>query len=493
MPAEDRDPGVDGVVGGPVDGVTAVGGGGSATAAGHGGPLPGSGSPGAGRAAPRRVGVLGGGVAGLAVAWHAARAGAEVILWESAPVLGGMARSLEVDGIRVDLGSHRLHPAMSPRVRSDLVGLLGGELQRRPRRGRLLVAGRWVSFPLRPLELPRRLPPATAARLAAGLLRPVPRSPGRTFAEEARRRLGDTAAELVHLPFARKLWGVDPEGLDAELARRRIGVTGPWAVVGRALRRHPGFLYPAGGFGRIPEAVAAAARAAGADLRTARPVRRLERRGALWGVTAGDDEPVEVDVVISTVPPTVLARLLGFDDVGPFEHRGVVCLYLVVPGRPWTPFDAHYVPDPDVPFHRVSEPTAYRDGDDPTDRTALCFEIPASVGDRTWRADPAELVAAVTGAAAAIGLPRPDPVAVHVERLPAVYPVWRPDTASRLAWLEERLASLGGIRSVGRQGLFVGDNTHHVLAMAAAVVDTLGDDGAWARARRSFDAHVVED
>jgi len=59
---------------------------------------------------------------------------------------------------------------------------------------------------------------------------------------------------------------------------------------------------------------------------------------------------------------------------------------------------------------------------------------------------------------------------------------------------------LGGFERLltfGRQGLFAHDNTHHALAMAYAAADCFGGgafDGArWARHRREFEAHVVED
>jgi hypothetical protein len=50
----------------------------------------------------------------------------------------------------------------------------------------------------------------------------------------------------------------------------------------------------------------------------------------------------------------------------------------------------------------------------------------------------------------------------------------------------------------GRQGLFAHDNTHHTMAMAYALVDALRPDGSfdrdsWARARKAFESHVVED
>jgi hypothetical protein len=52
--------------------------------------------------------------------------------------------------------------------------------------------------------------------------------------------------------------------------------------------------------------------------------------------------------------------------------------------------------------------------------------------------------------------------------------------------------------SLGRQGLFAHDNTHHTLAMARAAVDRLDGPGRFDRerrggARRVFETHVVED
>jgi hypothetical protein len=60
------------------------------------------------------------------------------------------------------------------------------------------------------------------------------------------------------------------------------------------------------------------------------------------------------------------------------------------------------------------------------------------------------------------------------------------------------LAGIEGLLSFGRQGLFAHDNTHHTLAMAHAAVGCLRDDGTldqdeWARHRRIFETHVVED
>src|ERR671923_116294 len=142
-------------------------------------------------APPTDLVVLGAGPAGVGAAFRAARAGHRVMVLERAPGPGGAAASFELDGIRVDHGSHRLHPAIEPRILDDLQGLLGDELQRRPRNGRIFLEGRWIRFPLRPADLARRLPPSFAAGAAADAVTAWARRPrADTFAETLRAGLG---------------------------------------------------------------------------------------------------------------------------------------------------------------------------------------------------------------------------------------------------------------------------------------------------------------
>jgi hypothetical protein len=54
------------------------------------------------------------------------------------------------------------------------------------------------------------------------------------------------------------------------------------------------------------------------------------------------------------------------------------------------------------------------------------------------------------------------------------------------------------VLTFGRQGLYAHDNTHHAMYMAQAAARCLLPDGsldadAWARERRIFETHVVED
>lgn len=455
--------------------------------------------------------VLGAGPAGLGAAYRLAAARRTVVVLERAPRVGGLAASFEVAGLRVDHGSHRLHPATSPAVMATLQRLLGDDLQRRRRHGVIRLAGRFVSFPPRPADLGRRLPPRLLTRLAVdALAAPLRRGPAAdTFAEVVRARLGRALGETFYFPYAEKIWGRPATGLAGELARRRVGARSLRDVARKALRRGPDsgvFFYPEHGFGTIPEALADAAVDAGADVRLGAEVTAVELRDDGAGVWVGcaDGSCVTGEQVWSTLPLPALPRLVGapaavLDAAERLSFRSLALVYLVVERPRWTESDAHYFPELDVPMSRVSEPKNYRDAPaDPRDVTVLCAEVPCSVGDEVWSAPPEQLGATVADALAREGLPAVEPSEVEVRRVAHAYPVYDLEYADNFVTLDAWAASQPALLTFGRQGLFMHDNTHHALAMAWAAADALGaaeraDSGAWSAARERFAAHVVED
>lgn len=458
--------------------------------------------------------MVGAGPAGLTAALRCAQAGHRCTLLEAGETVGGMAGSFEVAGQTVDYGSHRLHPATPERFLELFRSLLGPDLQVRPRHGRIRLRGRWLAFPLRAGNMVRNLPLSFSARAAVdAVLSPLRRQRmgvPPSFEGEVTRRLGPTVAGEFYVPYAGKLYGVEAAQLDRELARRRVSASGAADVLGRVVRaaRPQGrrFLYPRAGYGQLSEALAAAAAGAGADLRMRSRV--SEVKTAADGLSIRfDGGTIEADAVLSTMPAPVLAGALEpapppevFEALERCRTRAVVLAYLVVERDRFTPFDAHYFPGPETRVARLSEPKNYRDGDDPRDQTVLCAEIPCWPGDELWRSPDDAVGDIVVGDLERVGLVVPEPWRVETRRLPSVYPVFETAAAGARATVESWLRSLPARRvvSLGRQGLGVLDNLHHMLAMgeaAAAAVDRAGDvdSAAWSRSLDAFAGNVVED
>jgi protoporphyrinogen oxidase len=457
--------------------------------------------------------VLGAGPAGLAAAWRAARRGLKVTLLERADRVGGLAGSFELAGFRVDHGSHRLHPATPPALIADLRGLLGPDLQTRPRKGRLWIAGRWVGFPLHATELARDLPASMVAKVAAeSITAPLRRVKDDTYASVLKAGLGPTLYDSVYGPYAEKLWGLPGNRISGVQARRRVSADTAWKIAARMVAVNRGdalgrfFYYPRRGFGQIVESLADAATTEGAEVRLEAEVDsvRVFENEVVVGTQDGDT--VSARYAFSTLPLPVLAKiarpapsLADIESATRLRFRAMLLVYVAHGGGRWTQFDAHYIPTRETPITRISEPANYRDSaDDPSDRSVLCAEIPCAMTDEVWGLDDESLGDLVDEALATTGLPAVNRVHVESRRLGQVYPVYRVGFEGDLAGVDSWARMLRRVVTFGRQGLFAHDNTHHALMMAYDAVDALRDDGrfdryAWTAARQRFDRHVVED
>lgn len=469
-----------------------------------------------------RVVILGAGPAGVGGAYQLRRLDrANVTLLEQQAVPGGNAGSFEFGGVRVDYGSHRLHPACDPEIMADIKGFLGDDLLDRPRHGRIGLRGRWIHFPLKPADLMLRLDPG----FAVGALRDMALKPfrsknaGETFADVLMANLGPTICDSFYFPYARKIWGREPATLSGIQARRRVSAGSFLKLARKVLSAVPGFkppgagrfFYPRRGYGQISEAYASAAIAAGADVRYGRRVTALtppQAKGDPWLINMNSEqgpEQLEADYLWSTIPITLLARLIGHgvpdavtEAAAKIEYRGMILVYLSVPTPQFTEFDAHYFPAANVRITRLSEPKNYSVLGTPANSTVLCAELPCDAGDAVWEMTDEQLGELVAEDLVRAGVPLPvKPSAVHVRRLRQAYPIYSIGYQDAFGVLDRWAGSLPRMLTYGRQGLFAHDNTHHALAMAYAAAECLGPNGfdekRWAEYRVQFESHVVED
>lgn len=469
-----------------------------------------------------RVGILGGGPAGVGAAWRLVQEErANVLLIERNERFGGNAGSFQHDGHFLDFGSHRLHPASAQEILDDISGLLGDSLLDRPRHGRIRLRGRWVHFPLKPLDLLLRLDP----RFGLGVLRDMITSPFRSggkerdqnFASVLDASLGPTICRDFYFPYARKLWGHEPEELSAIQAHKRVSagsfgkllkkVFGP--LLGIKKKGAGRFFYPRQGFGQISDAFASEAKRLGATLHTSTTITKLtmpHSDAEPWIIETDGGELDQVDRLFSTIPLTILVRLLSDETseevraaADAIRYQAMVLVYLELATDQFTEFDAHYFPETNITMSRLSEPKNYSNRTTPAGRTVLCAEVPCSHKGKLWNAPDEELGQLVVADLQASGLPvESAPVNIFTKRLPQAYPIYETGFEKHTAIIEAWASKLPRFLSFGRQGLFAHDNTHHALAMANAAARCLNPDGSfdatsWKNHLSIFAKHVVED
>jgi protoporphyrinogen oxidase len=471
--------------------------------------------------------ILGAGPAGLGAAFQLVRRDqARVTVLERNKVVGGNAGSFKLAGLSVDYGSHRLHPACDPLVLRDIREMLGGDLLDRPRHGRIRLRGNWIHFPLKPLDLTLGLPPSFSVGVAADLLRKavnghqssVSPPSSETFASVLEKGLGQTICRDFYFPYARKLWGLDPEQLSAMQAQRRVGASSAAKLARKVLAAVPGlkppgsgrFYYPRNGYGQISEAYYKAAQKAGAKFHFNANVQSVkitqDHPLTVFFELNGESHSLSADYVWSTIPITALARCVKpsapseyLEAVEGIDYRAMILIYLVLDQDQFSEYDAHYFPEMHIPISRLSEPKNYSASPEPRNRTVLCAELPCSPDDLVWKMSDEQLGHLLCDALISAGIPVQAPVLeVVTRRLRQAYPIYRRGYESWFNLLDQWLGQVDGLLTFGRQGLFAHDNTHHALYMAYSAVNCLTENGdfdrqKWQSFRRVFETHVVED
>ncbi len=494
----------------------------------------------------KRIAILGGGPAGLGLAVRilSRHPEVELLIFEKKSQAGGLAISFERNGLYFDYGSHRLHPATEPEILDDIKGLLGGDLLDRPRNGRIRLLGKFVKFPLSPVDLALNLPPSFVSGIvldSTAKLMPKRKRSFRTFADFLLDGLGPTVCNQFYFPYARKLWGLDPKEIDAEQAQRRVSANSFSKMAMKLLNKLPGvgrrgagrFFYPRRGFGQIAEKLADAVQQLGGTILTSAEAVPHE---ASSGGSEGDNEclvltlngghsikvrfdappsnlhtsltrgELPVDYIFSTIPITSLARCLSpqapadiIEAVRSIRYRSMVLFYLILETDQFTPFDAHYFPGEDVVFSRLSETKNYYHGNQPKGLTGLCLEIPCSTEDAVWRMADTELCDLLAEQLAASELPVKSPIRECFSiRIDDVYPIYDIGYEPYFRKALDFVNAVPNLISLGRQGLFMHNNTHHSLAMAYRAGECLTDNLSWNQTQwashlEAFSQFVVED
>ncbi|MCW5889138.1 MAG: NAD(P)/FAD-dependent oxidoreductase [bacterium] len=466
----------------------------------------------------RDVVVIGAGPAGLTAAYLLAKASRRVTVLEADPVhVGGIARTVEHQGFRFDVGPHRFF-SKAAEVEALWDELLPGEMLSIDRRTRIHYRGRYFSYPLDATEALRRMGVRESALAGLSFLRaqafPV-RDP-RSFEDWVSNAFGRRLFETFFRTYTEKVWGMRCTEISADWAAQRIKGLSLGTAIRNAVvpKRGPQavkslietFRYPRRGTGTMWEAAAERTRRLGGEVRLGCRVTELTRLADGWrvGWTGPDGARAALtapDVISSAamrdLAPMLESQLHGRHHAEALRYRDFCTVILFVRDRGL--FDDHwlYIHDPEVHAARIQNFRSWSEALIPLPgHTALGIEYFCFEHDDLWARSDAQLVALATSEVETLKLVAPgDVVGGCVERQPRAYPVYDADYATHVAALRDELAArLPGLHLVGRNGMHRYNNQDHAMMTAMLTVENvLTGEPRWDPWRVNQDAEYIEE
>ena len=432
--------------------------------------------------------ILGAGPAGLTAAYVHAKRGAPAAVFEADGTVGGIAKTIEFGGYRLDLGGHRFFTKVEP-VRRLWQEMLGDDFLTRPRLSRIFYKGKYFAYPITAKDVVGRLGVVEATRCALSYLAAsVRRRPeADTFEDWVTARFGRRLYDAFFRSYTEKLWGIPGSEIRSLWAAQRIknfSLGKAILSILRLNREHvttliEEFQYPRLGPGQMWEAFARHVEDNGVSVRgnsRCVAIRHAERHAESVVIQSnGDRREFAVDAVVSSLPLRDLIQSL--DPPAPpavqsaaakLRYRDLVVVGVITSQAEPFPDNWIYLHDPNIRAGRVQNFGAWSSAMVKPGTTCLGVEYFCFEGDEIWEMNDVEAVELATRELESIGLIDPSCVVDGIKVLvPKAYPMYDSEYEEAVHTIRTYLASFDNLHPCGRNGLHRYNNQDHSMWTAA--------------------------
>ena len=450
-----------------------------------------------------KVIVLGAGPAGMSAAYFAQALGHQVVVIEKASLVGGKGASRREGDYILDFGPHAYHPKTGE-IDTLMRRHAGDDFLLTPVNQKLVLHGETMSYPFRIAEGLTKFSPLFSAGLLLGYLRSrlsnlVKELPEDSFEAYGVKHFGRPLYELCFGNYTRRVWGMPPDRLSGELARRKLpkfSISGVIrdSLTGQTERSHAHlfgklFGYHRRGIGAVYENIARGITERGGEVLLDERIEALTlgAEGGVSQVVVGGRSPREIpcDCVISTIPIPALTALLPRPSSSLQEaaeglgFRDILLVYAFLKREAFSPAHWFYLVDERFNFSRMSEQKNLTSACCPSDRTVLSFEISLTSGRdcSLWPAD--QLLDLVLKDLEYFRVGPSDIERIESCRLEDAYPVFVRGYAESLEAFLREIGRIPNLISTGRQGLFRDIDMHDAMYLGKLAAEHAAKKRPW--------------
>lgn len=456
----------------------------------------------------QRVVILGAGPAGISAAWRLTKLGYPVTVLERDGAVGGMGRTIKVGDYSVDFGPHTFHIRETPEskeILKTITPFFGEDPLTLVRGTRVLLRGKEYVYPLEMLQVLFGVSPLLSARILLdysvatikSLFAPAKKED--SFEEWGVRNLGRTLYDLCFGLYSARVWGLPTSQISSKQAQR-VAKLNLKNIILRTLgiKADPTtyftkYFYPRKGISELYEGMKAEVLAAGNRVLLNAPAVRVERDGDMVRrviyQTAGAEQSIECDVLLSTLPLPALVNMTTpalpqpvIDHAARLRYRSLKLIYIALKRPQLTDYHWVYLLDEQFRVNRMSEQKNVSPDMVPKDRTILCIELSLWKDEEMWRWSDEEVyqLALRDLMKMGYGVTESEVDAYYVTDIPTAYPVYELNFEDHLIPVLEGVHAMRNVMTLGRHGLFLNNSMDDNVGLGFQVadhIDTKGADG----------------
>ncbi|MBI5401608.1 FAD-dependent oxidoreductase [Candidatus Wolfebacteria bacterium] len=373
-----------------------------------------------------KIGILGGGLSGLALAYHLKHP-TEIL--EAADRVGGLCKTIWKDGFGYDIGGHILFSKYQE-INELIDKLLAGNLNKCKRANKILFNGRYIKYPFEN-DLGSLTKEDNYDCLIGYLQKNYP-EPKTNLKEWAYYTFGKGIAEKYLIPYNEKIWNCSAEQLGLEWVERipkppmEDVVKSALGIETEGYQHQLYFRYPT--FGGAEALVKALARD-DQNIELNYKITKIIKKPSGWLITDGNSEKKYDRIVVSfpiheavacfeNVPPQIISAVKNL------RYNSINVIMLGVNNTNLSDKSAIYIPDKAVLPHRVCFMRYFSENMVPAGASSLIAEVTTNTGDGIHEMNDDEMIGRVKNDLNRVGIiDKKDVIASDLTRFTYGYPV----------------------------------------------------------------------
>lgn len=448
-----------------------------------------------------KVGIIGAGPAGLTAAYKLSSQGANITVFETTDLPGGLSRSFELWGQIVDLGPHRFF-SRDPRVNQLWLEVVQNDFRMVDRLTRIYYNKRFFHYPLKPTNALWNLGFITSFLCVLSYLRQKvfpQRVDSNTFEGWVVERFGRKLYKIFFKSYSEKLWGIDCTDLDSDFAAQRIkkfslfeaikNSTGLAKVEHKTLTNT--FAYPINGTGMVYMRMADSIKKNGGKIHYNSVVTKLVHENQkVQTIELSNGKQFQFDHVISTMPITNLIQGLGCESrevnkaKKTLNFRNTILVFLEIEGNEHFDDQWLYIHSPDLDVGRITNFSNWvTEIKKDSPNTIMVLEYWGNNDDVLWLKDNDSLIKKASSELKKTGLIKNASVLNGlVKKIPKSYPIYSKGYKENLNIVYAYLKEFENLSVIGRYGAFKYNNQDHSILMgllAAENIQNNNENNLW--------------